>query len=145
MDLWGVDFWHEGGLVGASGKKIAPRYHDGGLAPGEVPAILKKGELVLSEKQTKKFIELSGGPMLAVNPDLFRGARKYHDGMIPGLEKLLTPMPRTMPAREMTGSGENVKVEFHVHGVTDADSFRRSRPQMMADLSRAVQKARKYT
>lgn len=55
---------HSGGVVGASrlaSRKVnpftfigAPRYHVGGtagLAPGEVPAILKKGEAVLTENQ----------------------------------------------------------------------------------------------
>lgn len=55
---------HSGGTVGSSrlaSRKVnpftfigAPRYHAGGtagLAPGEVPAILKKGEAVLTENQ----------------------------------------------------------------------------------------------
>jgi len=43
----------------------------------------------------------------------------------------------------MAASGETV-VHFHVHGVTDADSFRRSRAQILADLSRAVEKGNKH-
>ena len=49
--------FHRGGVVGAGGGIIrvahpalfanAPRLHDGGLMPGEVPAILQKGEEVL--------------------------------------------------------------------------------------------------
>lgn len=51
--------FHDGGVVGSGGKKRrvhpamfagAPRYHQGGVAglrPGEVPAILQRGEIVL--------------------------------------------------------------------------------------------------
>ena len=55
--------FHEGGVVGAPGSETftrtvpasmftrARRYHSGGLVGDEVPAILKKGELVLTKEQ----------------------------------------------------------------------------------------------
>jgi len=57
--LLGAGLFHSGGVVGAGGpsRRVpaslfagAPRYHDGGVAglrPGEVPSILKRGEIVL--------------------------------------------------------------------------------------------------
>jgi hypothetical protein len=56
--------FHEGGIAGDSGVRsrmvdpaiffTATRYHSGGIAglqPDEIPAILKRGEAVLTEKQ----------------------------------------------------------------------------------------------
>jgi hypothetical protein len=56
--------FHEGGVAGETGVRsrlvdpaiflAATRYHSGGIAglqPDEIPAILKKGEAVLTEKQ----------------------------------------------------------------------------------------------
>lgn len=61
-NVW-VDIMHGGGLAGASGGRSrsvsasaffnAPRYHNGGFAADEVPAILQKGELVLTKDQQK--------------------------------------------------------------------------------------------
>lgn len=57
--------FHEGGTVGAAGSETftravpasmfarARRYHSGGLVGDEVPAILKKGELVLTKDQQR--------------------------------------------------------------------------------------------
>jgi hypothetical protein len=60
--------FHSGGVVGSAGgssRRVdasvfagAPRFHNGGLVGGEVPAILKKGERVLTEQQQKE--ELGG-------------------------------------------------------------------------------------
>ena len=53
---------HEGGIVGSGDHSFtrtvpasifnnAPRYHSGGIVGDEVPAILKKGERVLTKEQ----------------------------------------------------------------------------------------------
>lgn len=69
--LTGGKLWHEGGVVGSSGRSIvapsawfanAPRYHTGGiagLAPDEYPAILKKNEEVLTAGSPRNI--LNGG------------------------------------------------------------------------------------
>ncbi len=56
--------YHEGGLVGSAGSFSravpaasffnAPRYHNGGFAADEVPAILQKGERVLTKAQQRE-------------------------------------------------------------------------------------------
>jgi hypothetical protein len=59
--MMNVPFMHQGGPVGFGGTRPAPaglflnapRYHRGGLAHDEVPAILQTGELVLSRAQTQ--------------------------------------------------------------------------------------------
>lgn len=56
--------FHQGGIVGAGGQSFtravpaaaffnAPRFHNGGFAANEVPAILQKGELVLTKDQQR--------------------------------------------------------------------------------------------
>ena len=56
--------FHQGGVVGAGGQSFtravpaaaffnAPRFHNGGFAANEVPAILQKGELVLTKDQQR--------------------------------------------------------------------------------------------
>jgi tape measure domain-containing protein len=69
--------FHEGGLVGAGGPTRglpihaflgAPRYHNGGmagLAPDEVPAILQRGERVLSRDQVRR--GMGGGASIVMN------------------------------------------------------------------------------
>lgn len=74
---WGsytVPVWHSGGLVGAgaglsrtvpaSAFFNAPRYHNGGFAANEVPAILQKGERVLTKEQQRDAAR--GGPLMPI-------------------------------------------------------------------------------
>ena len=67
--------FHQGGIVGAGGTMMrvsplafanAPRYHAGGiagLAPDEVPAVLRKGEEVLTETNPRHINNAAGGKM----------------------------------------------------------------------------------
>lgn len=71
--------FHSGGIVGeaASTRTLpalawlgAPRYHSGGiagLAPDEVPAILRRGEEVLTEDDPRHAANLGGGGVRIVN------------------------------------------------------------------------------
>jgi hypothetical protein len=70
--------FHEGGLVGAGGHSFtravpagafanAPRFHGGGLAGDEVPAILQKGERVLTKEQQKSGRDSGGQRPIVVN------------------------------------------------------------------------------
>lgn len=69
-----ASLFHSGGLVGAGGGMVrnvspmlfanAPRYHNGGIAglkPDEVPAILQKGERVLTKQQQNMPKSADGG------------------------------------------------------------------------------------
>lgn len=70
-------FLHEGGIVGRDGTLRdvpamafagAPRFHAGGfpgLRPDEVPAILQRGERVLSREQVQR--GMGGGPSIVMN------------------------------------------------------------------------------
>lgn len=60
-----ASFFHTGGVVGRGGSRRsvnpavfagAPRFHSGGLVPGEVPIIAKAGEMVLTPQQFKGLI-----------------------------------------------------------------------------------------
>jgi len=54
--LAGIGFAHEGAYVSPAGLiRDMPRYHSGGLASDEVPAVLQTGERVLSREQNKAF------------------------------------------------------------------------------------------
>jgi hypothetical protein len=67
--------FHTGGTVGlnTTNKRVspglfanAPRYHTGGIAglkPGEVPAILKRGERVSTEQQWRAMMDSKAAPM----------------------------------------------------------------------------------
>lgn len=67
--------FHEGGVVGLDGRSVAlpaavfraaPRFHDGAfLSPDEVPAILQRGERVLSRDEARMY---GAGGALAVAP-----------------------------------------------------------------------------
>lgn len=68
--------FHEGGIAGSATRMRrvpqlafagAPRYHSGGLVSGEVPAILKRGEEVLSQRDPRHRNNMSGGGPLTVN------------------------------------------------------------------------------
>lgn len=50
-----VKVGHQGGLILHGGGLVVPRFHFGGLADNEVPAILMKRERVLSVEQNKLF------------------------------------------------------------------------------------------
>ncbi len=66
-----VETRHSGGIVGVDGAVMrsvspgvfsgAPRFHTGGIAGDEVPAILRKGEGVFTERQMKALGGLGGG------------------------------------------------------------------------------------
>jgi tape measure domain-containing protein len=68
---WAATFFHSGGVVSSGGGvrsmptstwAMAPRYHTGGiagLAPGEVPAILKAGEEVLTADDPRHIKNMS--------------------------------------------------------------------------------------
>ena len=66
---------HEGGMAGSGGGRRtvdpsvfagARRYHSGGLAGDEVPAILQRGERVLSKKETRDY-DRGGSPTIVFN------------------------------------------------------------------------------
>jgi len=96
---------HGGGIVGrvlryrpmteavAAAFAGAPKFHTGGLAADEVPAILQKGEEVLTRDDPRHI--LNQGPvmlrMLRANvklppgPSLFNGVPKFHEGGVVGM------------------------------------------------------------
>lgn len=68
--------FHEGGIVGspARGRSVpmstfsgAPRYHSGGMAGDEVPAILQRGEEVLTRKDPRHALNGGGGRTTVMN------------------------------------------------------------------------------
>jgi hypothetical protein len=85
--------FHEGGLVGLDGKPAvapasvflgAPRFHDGAfLSPDEVPAILQRGERVLSRDEARNYGAGGAMPVAPVvnvtiqtpNPAAFQASR----------------------------------------------------------------------
>ena len=99
-DLTPGGLFHEGGIVGDGGPRVgwnsgvfagAHRYHQGGIAgllPGEVPAILKEGEGVFTEKQMQNG-GAGGGHTFNVNiqtpdPQSFRESSGQIHAMLAG-------------------------------------------------------------
>ncbi|WP_427501384.1 hypothetical protein ACQE3E_06695 [Methylomonas sp. MED-D] len=72
-----ASFFHDGGIVGAGGRAMAvnpavfagaPRLHGGAyIKPDEVPAILQKGELVLSRRQVAGMAGGGSGGDIQIN------------------------------------------------------------------------------
>lgn len=110
-------FYHDGGLITPG----AIRMHGG----GEVPIIAQEGEYMINRRAARA---IGRGTLDALN---MVGGRSIVGDW--GGGSALPPGGR--------GGDHN---EFHFHGVTDADSFRRSRAQVLADLTRAVEKGRKH-
>jgi hypothetical protein len=110
--------FHDGGVVGETGATrmmpaaalaTAPRLHSGGMAglrPDEVPAILQRGEMVLSRAQLRAM------------------GRDERDSR--------------------AGQERPVQVVFNIT-TPDADSFRRSQGQIMAEARRAMTRAGRNT
>ena len=112
--------FHDGGVVGVAGPgparmmpaaalAMAPRMHAGGMAglrPDEVPAILQRGEMVLSRAQLRAM------------------GREERDNR--------------------AGQDRPVQVMFNIT-TPDADSFRRSQGQIMAEARRAMARAGRNT
>ena len=123
--------FHEGGVVGLGGTKravsalafaSAPRLHSGAyLKPGEMPAILQSGERVLSRADNDRFVSAING----IN------------ARMRGLERNLGT-GRTGTATNAPAQPVQVVIQTQ-----DAESFRRSRGQVEADIARAVQRGRR--
>jgi len=111
--------FHDGGVAGGGGRAMpvsplvfagATRYHSGGIAglkADEVPAILQRGELVISRRQINESqggsdmsgisdmiarvfhrggSVTSGGGSVSVSPSVFVNAPRYHSGGVAGLK-----------------------------------------------------------
>ncbi len=75
----GAPVFHAGGVAGAAGGRRrlvdgrvfdhAYRYHRGGLAGNEVPAILERGERVLSRAETAAYDDMRQAPQVRINID----------------------------------------------------------------------------
>ena len=57
---------HQGGLVMHSGGYVVPRFHFGGLASDEVPAILQRGEYVVSRRGVEALDRINTGQIGAI-------------------------------------------------------------------------------
>jgi len=108
-------FFHEGGVVGSGGVRQASfpaalwanatRYHGGGIAglkPGEVPAILKRGEEVLTERDSRHVANGGGGgtPVNLKNVNIFDSAEMLQHalGTRVGERVLINHVSRNAPS-----------------------------------------------
>ncbi len=151
--------YHQGGLVGrlhAGGRPMTGAVDMGAMhsdaaqkimkqfasvKPNERLAILEDGEFVLRKEAVR---DIGLGPLRYAN-EKFELPR-FHEGG-PSSPEMLRATPMTMPerAREKNeGWSGPTKVEFHVHGVTDADSFKRNMPTIGAGVRRMIDKSSKF-
>lgn len=108
-------FHHDGGIVGQGGSagmvnagifSGAPRYHSGGVAglkPDEVPAILQKGELVISRKQMAN--AQSGGGDITVNTSVSVSGGSGDNNAMQGLGNLINSKIREVLVTEKRPGG----------------------------------------
>lgn len=114
-----IGAFHSGGVVGNKTPNLtrnvspawfagAPRYHSGGvvgLAPNEVPAILQKGEEVLTRDDPRNVLNGGGrssgggGPAAAIRNVLVVGERQIADAMnsAPGEQVMLNFLKKNAP------------------------------------------------
>lgn len=97
-----ASLFHDGGFV--------PHFASGGFAGNEVPAILHRGEMVLSAGETRNLLR-------------YGSARMPSGGGI---------------SRPRGGDGPQPIVNFHIH-TPDADSFRRNQSQILTQAARQLQ------
>lgn len=80
---WSAEVDHEGGAVGRGGapaRRFIPRFHFGGLATDEIPAILQRGEYVVSRRGVAALDRLNrgevggGAPAVTINLENKSGA-----------------------------------------------------------------------
>ena len=107
--------FHSGGVVGQAGSTVsvnpgvfagAPRYHSGGVAglkPDEVPAILQKGELVISRKQMAN-AQSSGGD-ITVNTSVSVSGGNGDSNAMQGLGNLINSKIREVLVTEKRPGG----------------------------------------
>ncbi len=109
-----ASIWHQGGMVGAGAPMRAvpalafadaPRLHGGGwagLGPDEVPAILQRGERVLSRREVA-----AGGPIgpsqlaITVNVEGARGNREIEEMVNAGVSGALQQYDRLVAPRTL--------------------------------------------
>ncbi len=130
-----------------------------GLKPNERPIIAEDGEFMLRKEAVRK-IGLANAEKLNrlhVGGSIARLTfPRFHDGGSMDLDRITAPSTSymnqtgTIPDTALTsrsGGSEratSTKVELHVHGVSDADSFRRNEGTIGRALSRAVKNGMKY-
>jgi hypothetical protein len=149
-------FFHDGGTIGAPGGKSravdpivfygAPRFHSGGfpgLKSDEVPAILQVGERVLSKKEVAQGVALGVDQktldLVKMNPDLFSGVKKYHDGGPVVAQFQSSNRPETKIASgAMGGRGINININLNGSAPTDRKSASNLAYQIGVETQRAI-------
>lgn len=116
----GLMWVHGGGAISDLADYRAQRgymlkMHSG----GEVPIMAQRGEFMISRPSAERL-------------GLARLNYMNRTGTI----------PQDLTAQSASSSGDHYVFQFN--GVTDVDSFRRSRSQLLADLTRAVQKGQRH-
>jgi hypothetical protein len=87
---------HSGGIVGVNGVKRfvhpayfenAPRFHSGGIAGNEIPAILRANEEVLTPENPRHIMNGGGGGTINVNVNGARGNQEIMDMVAAGVKQ----------------------------------------------------------
>lgn len=120
----------------------APRYHDGGIAglqAGEIPAILKPQEAV---------IPLKGGAVPVEITDKNKNAKQTienHRAITNNITNNYqnNPVVVEQAPGKNSGGGDTYNITIQVYGAKDADSFRKSIPQINKEIIRGINTSRK--
>ena len=123
----------------------------GSVGPAEVPGWMHGPGVTFGPGGGFSPVPLArqhGGPVDSGMPYIV--GEKGPELFVPKAAGAILPTHETMRARDDWLSGQThmkrteENFSFNFYGVQDMDSFKRSRPQLMADLGRAVQRAKDY-
>ena len=109
---------HAGGIIGDIGAQRyihpayyenAPRFHNGGLATGEIPAILRRNEEVLTPDNPRHAFN-SGGGMLTVNVEGARGNQEIMSMVQAGVQGGLAAYDKGLNGGGLARKMSNVRM-----------------------------------
>ncbi len=137
-----------GGLLGQGLGWLSQMF--GGAAPGGFAGATSATFLsAFPDFHAGGVVGESGHPMHFGDMSMFANARRYARGtnfLLPNEVPIIAHVgEKITPAGRHAGGGSGGDVyNFSFQGVENIDSFRRSRPQLLADLTRAVEKGKKH-
>ncbi len=166
-------YFHTGGVAGLANDNLAaandnrwtadsPRMHGGGLAHDEYPAILQRGERVLSVQQNHRFesiirslhdgglVGAGGGTTVSVPSSMLIDAPRFHEGtggsefsdLLSDAARGIREQKAQEPATQSTDKAAPMTFNFNFPSTTTPDSFKRAGQQVANNVSAAIDRVK---